>query len=75
MWLCFYKSRFGSLNVVITLIPIFCRYNLTAYTSEHAYNKKISIVNIPEDVFADWLTEYRIQSTRREGEEPEHIWG
>jgi len=71
MWLRFYKSRSGSLNVV-TPIPIFCRYNLTKYTSEKVDGKKVAVVDIPEEVFADWLTDYRIKSTRKE--EPENNW-
>jgi hypothetical protein len=33
------------------------------------FNKKILIVNIPEEIFTDWLIGYRILSTREELEE------
>ena len=60
------------------LIRKICSYNLTPYTLESAANKKISIVNIPEEKFVDWLTGYRILSTRREEleEDPEDfsVW-
>jgi len=49
---------------------MFCRYNLTKYTSEKTDAKKVLIVDIPEEVFADWLT--CIQSIREE--ESEDIW-
>jgi hypothetical protein len=40
-----------------------------SYTTEY---KKTFTVNVPEEKFADWLTGYRILSTREEelGEEP-----
>ncbi|KIM45420.1 hypothetical protein M413DRAFT_442098 [Hebeloma cylindrosporum] len=50
------------------------RYNLIPYTTNDRSNDRISHIHISEEVFAQWLLDYRAQVTQAEEEEEEGHW-
>jgi hypothetical protein len=63
-------SMFVSLFIFFLLShePSIFRYNLLAYTTVNESNRKETKVEVPEEKFADWLTQYRAKVAKRDSE-------
>jgi len=50
-------------------------FRLLDYTTDDKNNGRITIINVPENKFADWLVAYRMAATQQPEDEDDYGWG